>query len=119
MLIYSRKKTPPNSNHSQPAVDTSLNILNPPARALDVVHKLNAAHDEACEKFQKRLVDPCPIAFGINLCCIEKRRSSASTRKLAPKSEISIAPGTLLLTRLVILLYLYIVTHNLNVRRNP
>jgi ubiquitin carboxyl-terminal hydrolase 48 len=49
MLIYSRRKNPVDGDQSP-----GLEIPTPPARALDVVNKLNADHDEACEKYEER-----------------------------------------------------------------
>jgi hypothetical protein len=78
MLIYSRKGTMPGGIDSP---QMPLEIPNPPARAWDVVRELNAAHDEACETYQIRLVCIRLSIFGIHLCCTGKRISNAGSRK--------------------------------------
>lgn len=58
MLIYAKKTC---STRGLESLDTSNGPSNgierfpqPPARALKVVHNLNASHDALCEKFQAR-----------------------------------------------------------------
>jgi len=53
MLVYARKE----ATQADTIVETEQDLasqLVPPARALEVVQMTNAAHDEACEKFEKR-----------------------------------------------------------------
>ncbi len=60
MLIYARKESiprPPVASCRDGEVGCSSqtsNALNPPARALNVVKKINSAYDEACEAFTQR-----------------------------------------------------------------
>ena len=50
MLVYARKERA----DIQRVNDSSSLIPNPPRHAMEIVNKLNAEHDETCEKFAAR-----------------------------------------------------------------